>query len=339
MTNTFFKKVAPFSLKKLGELCGAKNLDSLPEDVFITDVKPLEEGDESSISYYDNPKYLTIVGASKSKACIVKEEKVPHLPPTMLPIIVDLPYRSYGKVLSIFYPAANNKASIHPTAIIDPSASLGDGVSVGPYAIIEGNVTIGEATVIEGFCHIKENVTIGKNCHLHSQITLSHAIIGDMVIIKPGARIGQTGFGFFMDEKGHFDVPQLGCVVIGNDVIIGSNTTIDRGSLHDTIIGNGVRIDNLVQIGHNVKVGDNSVLVAQVGIAGSTELGKFVIAAGQVGIAGHLKIGDGAKIAAQSGIMRDLNPREAVAGSPAIPVRDWHKQTIALSNLIKKGNK
>ena len=171
---------------------------------------------------------------------------------------------------------------------------------------------------------------------LESHVTITNTIAGDRLYVKPGARIGQPGFGFHMDERGHFDIPQIGCVRIGNDVQIGANTTIDRGSQHDTIIGNFCRIDNLAQIAHNVELGDGCVIVSQVGIAGSTKLGKFVIAGGQVGIAGHLNIGDGVKIAAQSGIMRDVAPGETISGSPAVPIREWHRQTIAIQRLTKK---
>jgi UDP-3-O-[3-hydroxymyristoyl] glucosamine N-acyltransferase len=205
--------------------------------------------------------------------------------------------------------------------------------------VIEDGVVLGKNCFVGPNTVIEQGCSIGNNAVIESNVTISHAIIGDDVFIKPGARIGQPGFGFYMDEQGHFDVPQLGRVLIGNHVHIGANTTIDRGSQADTLIGNGVRIDNLVQIAHNVEVGDNSVLVAQVGVAGSTKLGRFVIAAGQVGIAGHLTVEDGVKIAAQSGLMRNVGKGETVAGSPAVPVRDWHRQTIALQKLAKEKGK
>ena len=226
--------------------------------------------------------------------------------------------------------------TISDFSFIEPTAKIGNNCTISAFAVIEADVVIGDSCFIGPHCIIQKGTILGNNCHLEAHVVIGYAVVGNQVYIKPGARIGQPGFGFHMDEKGHFDIPQLGRVLIGDHVHIGANTTIDRGSFADTIIGKGVRIDNLVQIAHNVEVGDNSVLVAQVGIAGSTKLGKFVIAAGQVGIAGHLNIGNGVKIAAQSGLMRDVVDRETIAGSPAVPVRDWHKQTIALQRLTKR---
>jgi UDP-3-O-[3-hydroxymyristoyl] glucosamine N-acyltransferase len=255
------------------------------------------------------------------------------LPSTSIGLIVSHPYRAFGQITSLLYPQAFFHSEISPQSSIHPTAKIGRNCSIGAFTVIEENVIVGDNCFIGPNCVIQRGVTLGNNCYLEASITVGYALIGDNAYIKPGARIGQPGFGFHMDEKGHFDVPQLGRVLIGNNVQIGANTTLDRGSFSDTKIGHGVRIDNLVQIAHNVEIGDNSVLVAQVGIAGSTKLGKFVIAAGQVGIAGHLKIGNGVRIAAQSGLMKNVKDKETVAGSPAIPVREWHKQTIILKRL------
>jgi UDP-3-O-[3-hydroxymyristoyl] glucosamine N-acyltransferase len=237
------------------------------------------------------------------------------------------------------FESVNHSHSIHPTAVIDESATIGDNCHIGSYVVIGRNAVIGSKTKIESHVSIGDHVHIGCDGFIGQSVTITNATIGDKVFIKPGTCIGQQGFGFHMDEQGHFDVPQLGMVEIGNDVQIGSNVCIDRGSLSNTVICDGTRIDNLVQIAHNVYIGAMSVIVAQAGIAGSTRLGRFVVLAGQVGLAGHLNIGDYVKVAAQSGLMRDVAAGETVAGSPAMPVRDWHKQTILLQRLINENGK
>ena len=176
---------------------------------------------------------------------------------------------------------------------------------------------------------------IGEDTHIGALTTISHAVIGQRVIIHRGVHIGQDGFGFALGRDGHVKVPQLGRVMVDDDVEIGSGTTIDRGTGPDTIIGEGAKIDNLVQIGHNVHIGKRAVVVAQCGISGSTRVGDGAVLGGQVGIAGHLKIGAGAKVAAKSGVMTDIPSGASYGGSPAIPVNDWHRQTIALSRIIK----
>lgn len=331
----FFKKFGPFTL---AHICENINLP-LPEGADplreFGNVCFLQEATANDISSYHHNKYLPQLQKTKAGVCFVTPDAHKHVPSTTIAIVTNQPYRCFGKVASMFYPSSTATDSISPLASIHVTAKIGKNCTIQPYAVIEENVVIGDDSVIGSHAVIKAGSVLGKSCVIESHVVITHALIGDEVYIKPGARIGQPGFGFHMDELGHFNIPQLGRVIIGNDVQIGSNTSIDRGSLTDTKIGNGVRIDNLVQIAHNVEVGDNSVLVAQVGIAGSTKLGRFVIAAGQVGISGHLTIGDGAKIAAQSGLMRDVAKGETIAGSPAIPVRDWHKQTIALQRLIK----
>jgi UDP-3-O-[3-hydroxymyristoyl] glucosamine N-acyltransferase len=207
---------------------------------------------------------------------------------------------------------------------------------------IDAGAVIGAHAEIAADCHIGANAVIGEgvalgaNCRIGANSTISHAILGSRVYIHPGVRIGQDGFGFAMGPAGHLKVPQLGRVVVHDDVEIGANTTIDRGAGPDTVIGAGCRIDKLVQIGHNVQLGRGCVLVAQTGISGSTKLGDFVITAGQAGLTGHLTIGSGARIAAQAGVMRDVAPGETVGGSPAVPVTQWLRQTALLGQLAQK---
>jgi UDP-3-O-[3-hydroxymyristoyl] glucosamine N-acyltransferase len=227
------------------------------------------------------------------------------------------PYKSYALAAQYFYPFEK------PDPLVSPHAVVGEGVKIGAGTSIEAGVVIGK------------NVEIGEDCHIGANAVISHAVIGDNVRIYPGVCIGQDGFGFAIDPAGHVKVPQLGRVIIGDSVEIGANTTIDRGAGPDTEIGSGTWLDNLVQIGHNVKMGRGCVMVAQSGISGSTVLEDYVVIAGQVGIAGHLRIGMGAQIAAKSGLMKDVAPRSEMMGYPAVPIKQFMRQIATLNRLIK----
>jgi UDP-3-O-[3-hydroxymyristoyl] glucosamine N-acyltransferase len=331
----FFKKFGPFTLAQICNQTKIQIPENADPSTEFDNVCFLDEATSKDISSYHHTKYLSSLQKTKAGICFITPDTLKYVPSNTIALVTKNPYRCFGIVATMFYPPTSAADSISPLASIHPSATIGNNCTIHPFSVIEENTVIGDNSIIGPHVVIKAGTILGQKCIIESHVVISHALIGDLVYIKPGARIGQPGFGFHMDALGHFNIPQLGRVIIGNDVQIGSNTTIDRGSLTDTKIGNGVRIDNLVQIAHNVEVGDNSVLVAQAGIAGSTKLGRFVIVAGQVGISGHLTVGDGVKIAAQSGIMRDVEKGETIAGSPAIPVRDWHKQTIALQRLIK----
>ena len=223
---------------------------------------------------------------------------------------------------------------IHPTAVISSSAKLGANVSVGAYTVIEDDVTIGDNTVIFPQCYIGKNVSIGRNCYLYPQVVIREdCLLKDYVILQAGATIGSDGFGFTFHEGRHQKIPQIGNVVLGNDVEVQSNTCIDRAKLASTIIGDNTKIDNLVQVGHNVRVGQASIFCAQVGIAGTTEIGNGVILAGQVGLAGHMKIGDRAQIGAQSGVMSDIPAGQTYFGFPAMPQKEAFKQMAILRKL------
>lgn len=338
-TSPFFNKHGPFALNDLAKATNVTLAQPNQGHLMIHDVTPLQDAGSGHLTFYHNTKYRDALARSAATACLIHPDHAASAPPHMALLLTSKPYRAYAHILGLFYTDPEPDTQISPLASIHPSAIVGENVSVGPFCVIRENVLIGANTVIGSHTVIERGVIIGNHCTLAAHVTISHATIGNHVLIKTGARIGQKGFGFDMDDAGHISVPQIGQVVIGDHVEIGANTTIDRGSAHNTIIGAGTRIDNLVQIAHNVVLGEQCVIVAQVGIAGSTKLGRFVIAAGQAGIAGHLEIGDFARIAAQSGLMKNVDARQTVAGCPAIPVRDWHKQTIALAKLIKKGNK
>jgi UDP-3-O-[3-hydroxymyristoyl] glucosamine N-acyltransferase len=340
----FFKRVGPFSLSELAEACQAELRDNgrggSCQDIRIADVRPLNVATPHDISCFHNTKYGQDLLNTKAAACLVQPDLIHQVPQGVALLVTPRPYRAYGRLLRHFYPedTPQERTSIAPTAVISPSAKFGANCRIADYVIIGDDVEIGEGCVIGSHSVIGEGVKIGKNARIDSHVSIGYALIGDHFSVKSGARIGQKGFGFDMDDQGHVAIPQLGRVLIGDHVEIGANTTIDRGSNGDTEIGHGCRIDNLVQIAHNVTLGDHCVLVAQVGIAGSSKLGKFVIAAGQVGIAGHLTLGDHVRIAAKSGLMRDVSAGETVAGIPAVPVREHFKQVATLARLTKNRN-
>lgn len=223
---------------------------------------------------------------------------------------------------------------IHPTAVISPKATLGQNVSIGAYTVIEDGAKIGDNTVIFPQCYIGKDVTIGKNCYIYPQVVIrEQCVLKDYVILQAGAKIGSDGFGFTFHEGRHQKIPQIGNVVIGNDVEIQSNACVDRAKIASTVIGDNTKIDNLVQIGHNVTVGMSSICCAQVGVAGTTDIGNGVILAGQVGLAGHMTIGDRAQVGAQSGVMSSIPAGQTYFGYPAMPQREAFKQQVILRKL------
>jgi UDP-3-O-[3-hydroxymyristoyl] glucosamine N-acyltransferase len=337
----FFTNFGPFSLKEIAKI--SESILRFPagssrdQDFLINDVAPMDSALEHVVTFLANKKYLDQLAKSAAGACFIEEKYIDKAPSGMVLLISDNPYKAYSLVANAFYPTEKKKMFVGKNISVHSSATVGADHHIEPNVCIGANVVIGSNCYIGAGAVIADGVIIGDNAHISACVTISHAIIGDNVLIHPGVRIGQDGFGFASDRYGHYKVPQLGRVLIGNKVEIGANTCIDRGSGNDTIIEDGCMIDNLVQIGHNVKLGKNSVVVAQVGISGSTKLGDFVVVGGQVGIAGHLNIGAGAKIAAQSGVIKDIEVMEEQGGYPAIPIKQWHRQTIALKKLVKKG--
>lgn len=308
-------------------------------DMEIDDVAPLDNAGPSHVSFLDNAKYRESFKSSKAGACFVSPEMAKFAPSDMVLLVTKSPYKAYALTAQAFYPdEASGPGSISPQSRIDPSAKIGAGCIIDAGAVIAAGVELGEGCLIGANAVIGANVVIGKKSRVGANASLSHCVIGENTRIYPGARIGQDGFGFAMDPSGFVKVPQLGRVVIGNNVEIGANTCIDRGAGPDTVIGDGTWIDNLVQIGHNVKIGKGCVIVAQVGISGSTVLEDYVVLAGQAGVAGHLNIGRGARIAAQSGIMKDVPPGEEMMGYPALPIRQFMRQIATLNRLVQKKN-
>jgi UDP-3-O-[3-hydroxymyristoyl] glucosamine N-acyltransferase len=325
------------TLGALAALSGAVLQPESAADKIVTDVAPLQTAGPDHVTFFDNKKYLDLFEKTTAGACFVSPDYAAKAPKAVALLVSKNPYKSYALAAQKFYPEPSwTKSVIAPNAFIDPTAVIGanciidHNVYIGRHAKIGSNSWIKPNTVIGPGVDIGAHAVIGSNC------SLSHCILGEGVRLLPGVRIGQDGFGFAIDPAGHVPVPQLGRVIIGNRVWVGANTTIDRGAGPDTVIGDGCMIDNLVQIGHNVKIGKCVVIVAQVGISGSTEIDDYAVLAGQVGVAGHLKIGRGARIAAQSGLMKDVEAGTEMMGSPAVPLRDYFRQVATLSNLSKK---
>ncbi len=333
----FFAVAGPFGLGQLADIAGARLSDGADPQAAFTDVAPLEAAGPGNVSFLDNKRYVDAFRVSRAGACVVHPSDAPEAPPGMLLLLTDRPYRGYARIAQAFYPTPRRADSaIHPTATVDPKAILGKQCRVEAGAVIGAGAEIGNGCRIGPNAIIGDGVVLGEDCVVGACASLSHCLVGSRVVIYPGVRIGQDGFGFAMDAAGHEKVPQLGRVIVHDDVEIGANTTIDRGSGPDTVIGAGCMIDNLVQIGHNVQLGRGCVVVAQAGIAGSTRLEDFVIVAAQVGIIGHVTIGRGARLAAQCGVMRTVAPGENVGGSPAIPLRQFMRQVATLARLAKR---
>lgn len=331
----FFTVAGPFQLGELASIAGASLADATTGTRIIKDVAPLDQAGPDAITFLDNRRYLDAFAASGAGACVTSADHAPRAPKGMALLISEAPYMAFAKIARAFYPPAAITPGIAPLAMIDPSAKLGPGCR------IDGGAVIGRDARLGARCHVAANVvigdavTIGDDCIIGACASISHSIIGNRVYIYAGARIGQDGFGFASGAAGHVRIPQLGRVVIHDDVEIGANTTIDRGAGPDTVIGAGCMIDNLVQIGHNVQMGKGCVIVSQVGISGSTKLGDFVVLGGQVGLAGHLNIGSGVRIAAKSGVHSNIPAGSEVGGTPAVPIREWRRQIASLVRMGK----
>lgn len=336
----FFHRVGPFSLDEIARACAANLLDPAQGRKMITDVAPLDRAISDQVSFFDNKKYRDQFLATTAGACFVHPDFADQAPAGCVALVTPKPYHAYAMAAQLFYPfeasIGRGARSIHERAAIDPTARIGEGCDIAAGVVIGPGVVIGRECVIEANSVIGQGVEIGDYCRIGACVTISHALIGHHVRLFPGVRIGQDGFGYAMDQAGHIKVPQLGRVVIGDRVEVGANSTIDRGAGPDTVIGQGVIIDNLVQIGHNVQIGAGSVLVAQSGVAGSSKLGRFSVIAAQGGIAGHINIGDGGVVGAQAGVMRDVSPGQTVMGSPAMPVKSYWRQVATVERLARK---
>ena len=298
-------------------------------------VAPLQSARPDQVSFLDNRRYAEALEHTAAGAVIVHPDMLPRVPTATIPIVTAAAYEGWARVAALFHPAPPPCPGIHVSAVVAATARVDASAEIGPYTVVDADAEIGPGCRIGPFVSIGHGVTLGADCRIGAHASVSHALLGRRVYIYPGARIGQEGFSFAVTETGFLSIPQLGRVVIGDDVEVGANTTIDRGSTRDTVIGAGSRLDNLVQIGHNVRLGRCCVIVAQVGIAGSTVLEDFVQVGGQAAMAGHLHIGQGAQIGAQAGVISDVPTGAMLLGSPAQPRKEFFRQVALLRRMVR----
>jgi UDP-3-O-[3-hydroxymyristoyl] glucosamine N-acyltransferase len=333
----FFHPAGPFALGEIARVSGAELAPGRDPHLLIHGVKALTEAGPAHVSFLDNRKYFTQLKETRAAACLVLPAFIDRVPPTTAALVTKTPYRGFALALQHFYPDASWPKAADPAAgPIDPSSSIEDGAVIEPGAIVGAEACIGRGSRIAAGAVIGYRVMIGRGSYVGAGATVTHALIGDRVTIHAGVRIGQDGFGFAMGRDGHLKVPQIGRVVIQDDVEIGANSCVDRGALKDTIIGEGTKIDNLVQIGHNVVIGRHCVIVAHVGISGSTELGDFVVMGGQSGTVGHIKIGTGAQVAGAAHPKDDIAPGAVVGGTPARPLKQWARELAFLARVASR---
>jgi UDP-3-O-[3-hydroxymyristoyl] glucosamine N-acyltransferase len=331
----FFKRAGPFSLDVVAAAIGAP-APAAAGDRLFRGIAPLQSAGPDEISFLDNRKYLGLLAETRAGAVILLPDLADRLPSTSIALPVAQPYLGWAKAGGLFHPLPPATPGIHPTAIVDATATVDATAELGPYSIIGPRVEIGPRTIIGAHSVIGAGVAIGADCRISPHVTIGYAIIGDRVTLHPGVRIGQDGFGFAPSPEGLISVAQLGRVLIRDDADIGANTTVDRGSAQDTIIGAGTRIDNQVQVGHNVQIGRCCIIVAQVGISGSTILEDFVVAAGQAAFSGHLHIVKGARVGPQAGVMSNLEPGVEVLGSPAQPAKSFFREVAAIRRFARR---
>jgi len=317
----------------------AAEAEAPPRRLLLTGVAPLQTAGPAEVSFLDNRKYLPALEGTRAGAVLVHPDNAARVPAGSVAVVTPEPYAAWARVAVLFHPLPPARPGIHPSAVVSPDAVIAPSAEVGPLAVIGGGAEIGPRCRIGPHAVVGDGVVLGPDCRIGPHASVSHALVGARVYVYPGARIGQEGFGFAITTEGFHSVPQLGRVVLEDDVEVGANSTIDRGSLHDTFIGAGSRLDNLVQIGHNVRLGRGCVIVSQAGISGSTILEDHVMLGGQAGLTGHLRIGRRARIGAQAGVMADVPAGADVVGSPAQPARAFFREIAAIRRLVRDSAK
>ena len=336
----FYRNQGPCTLAAVAAQLGITPPVSANGASVIADLASLEGAGPQHIAFFTGARDARdIFSASRAGFCLVPASDATPAPEGMVRLEVPSVTHAWAAIAAVFYPDCAQAS--WPQAAIDPTAKIGAGVQLAPNVVVGAGAEIGAGSRIGPGAAIGAGVAIGRNCDIGANVTITNAYVGDAVMILPGARIGQPGFGFTTAAGGHIKMPQLGRVIIQDRVEVGANTPSDRGALGDTVIGEGSKIDNLVMIGHNVRIGRNCFVIAQVGIAGSSELGDFVILAGQAGVGDHARIGDRARFAAKTGVPSNTVYEGCVdyGGMPAKPVREWVRELHALKMMLKRQEK
>ena len=334
----FYDNRGPFRLAALCTSAGLRPSQDCDLDATVFDVAGLSQAGPQHLTFFEGKAARADFSSTKAGFCIVRDRSPDLALPSAVLLHASNVGRAFAAIAGLFYPEHEN-AITPQTTPVHPSARLGEGVILAPGIVIGPNAEIGDGARVGANAVIGRGVTIGRRSEIGPHATLQFCHVGDDVLIQPGARIGGSGFGFASGADGHIKIPQLGRVIVQDHVEIGANATVDRGTLGDTVIGEGTKIDNLVQIGHNTKTGRHCVIAGQAGTSGSVVLGDFVIVGGMVGIADHLTIGDRARLAGGSGVARDLEGGRDYGGFPARPIRDWHRETTILARLIRKSRR
>jgi UDP-3-O-[3-hydroxymyristoyl] glucosamine N-acyltransferase len=330
---------------EIAALTGAKLRNGDPPDRRIRNIAPLDTAGASDVSFLENSKYAGELSTTRAGACLIAPRFIESAPRNLVVLETPQPYPAFVTITRKLFGNLLRPSSLFGTsgraasAQIDPTARLEVDVIVDPLAVIGPRAEIGAGTLIGPGAVIGSDVRIGRQCAIGAHASIIHALIGDRVIIHPGVRIGQDGFGFLPSRQGHQKIPQTRRVIIQDDIEIGANTTIDRGATRDTVIGEGTKIDNLVQIGHNVSIGRHCLIVSQVGISGSVTVGDYAMLGGQAGVADHIRIGEGAMVGARAGVMTNIPAGGRWAGFPAEPAIEWKRGIATVRRLVRRGRK
>jgi UDP-3-O-[3-hydroxymyristoyl] glucosamine N-acyltransferase len=348
----FFKRSGGLALREIASLVGGEPREGADLDRRISGIAPLDRAAPSELSFLDSPKYVQQAATTVAGACLTSQRFIDALPSRVNVITVREPYRGFVEVARALFPdslrpsslfeasgaaaGAYHPGALHPGSHVHPSARLENGVTVDPGAVIGAGAEIGSGTVIGAGAAIGVKVRIGRDCAIGPNATIMHALIGDRVIIHPGCAIGQDGFGFVRGPRGAHKVPQVGRVIIQDDVEIGANCAVDRGAIRDTVIGEGSKIDNLVQIAHNVSIGRHCLLAGQSGVSGSSTIEDGVIMGGKAGVSDHLTVGAGAMLGAKAGVFTDVPAGARWSGYPARSGKQWLREVVTLERLARE---
>jgi len=340
----FFARPKGLTALEIAALTGAVAREGAPLDRSVTGLATLDRAGPSDLVFLQSPKHAGPLATTRAGICLTIEKFARDAPASVAVLVTPKPYQAFVTAGQALYPGAMRPSSmfeasgVSPGAFMHPSARLESGVAVDPTAVIGPRAEIGAGTIIGAAAVIGPDVRIGRDCRIGPSATIVHALVGDGVVIHPGVRIGQDGFGFLRGPAGYGKIPQVGRVIIQNDVEIGANSAIDRGAIRDTVIGEGTKIDNLVQIGHNCEIGRHCVMAAYTGISGSVTVGDYVKMGGRVGITDNLIVGEGATLVAGTAIISNIPPGETWGGYPARPWREWLRGVAAVERLARQGS-